>query len=317
MSDSSKSAQWGSFQGYSSPNYTAVPDELFDEQLADLSGAELKVLLYIIRRTFGFKKQSDNISLNQICRGIVSKDGNVLDRGTGLSQQSVLNALKGLIQKNAIIATKRMSKEKGNEPTTYALNILTPSKNHTPPSPKNREGLLKKNKEALPQKIETQETVIQQTDLQHRDISRSTALKEVKEQTQTRGVVGQPDYPSRATLAELTPLSALLSEKQTLLDRRKTTRFSKAPPPELEAALRDVSAKLSDTEHIRENISQAANLYRAWGGVNGSSFASFVYEACAITRQQGSVRKHMPYFFQVLKDLLGLTGAEQGSITPG
>ncbi len=305
MSDSSKSAQWGSFQGYSSPNYTAVPDELFDEQLADLSGAELKVLLYIIRRTFGFKKQSDNISLNQICRGIVSKDGNVLDRGTGLSQQSVLNALKGLIQKNAIIATKRMSKEKGNEPTTYALNILTPSKNHTPPSPKNREGLLKKNKEALPQKIETQETVIQQTDLQHRDISKSTALKNT-------------DGPPRPPAASLTSITTLLAERQALLTQRKNNRFSKKPPPpELEAAIRDVSAKLADTHHMRENISQAANLYRAWGGVNGSSFASFVYEACAITRQQGSVRKQMPYFFQVLRDLLGLTGAEQGSITPG
>jgi hypothetical protein len=52
------------FKGYSSPNYTPVPDELFDEQLPDLSGAELKLLLYIIRRTFGFKKESDNISLN-------------------------------------------------------------------------------------------------------------------------------------------------------------------------------------------------------------------------------------------------------------
>ena len=45
------------FKGYSKPNYTPVPDELFDEQLPDLSGAELKVLLYIIRRTFGFKRR--------------------------------------------------------------------------------------------------------------------------------------------------------------------------------------------------------------------------------------------------------------------
>src|SRR2546423_10454964 len=143
------------FKGYSKPNYTPVPDELFDEQLADLSGAELKVLLYIIRRTFGFKKPSDNISLNQICRGIVTKGGDVLDRGTGLSQQSVLNALKGLIQKKAIIATKRVSKEKGNEPTCYTLNIMPSSKKYTPPSPKNREGLPQKNGGGLPQNLET------------------------------------------------------------------------------------------------------------------------------------------------------------------
>ena len=47
------------FRGYPGPNYTPVPDELFDEQLPDLSGAELKVLLYVIRRTFGFKRESD------------------------------------------------------------------------------------------------------------------------------------------------------------------------------------------------------------------------------------------------------------------
>ena len=71
------------FKGYSKPNYTPVPDELFDEQLPDLSGAELKVLLYIIRRTFGFKKESDNISLNQMLHGITTKEDVVLDRCIG------------------------------------------------------------------------------------------------------------------------------------------------------------------------------------------------------------------------------------------
>ncbi len=145
----------------------------------------------------------------------------------------------------------------------------------------------------------------QETDLHHRDISRSTALKNT-------------DEPPRPPTAALTPITTLLAERQALLTQRKNNRFSKGPPPpELEAAIRDVSAKLADTHHMRENISQAANLYRAWGGVHGSSFAGFVYEACAITRQQDQVKKQMPYFFQVLKDLLGLTGAEQGSITPG
>ena len=84
------------FRGYSRPTYTPVPDELFDEQLPDLSGAELKVLLYIIRRTFGFKKDSDTISLNQICKGIVTRDGRVLDRGTGLNKDTVTKAIKSL-----------------------------------------------------------------------------------------------------------------------------------------------------------------------------------------------------------------------------
>lgn len=44
------------FEGFSSPNFTSVPDEFFDVLAPRLSGSEVKVLLYIIRRTFGFKK---------------------------------------------------------------------------------------------------------------------------------------------------------------------------------------------------------------------------------------------------------------------
>src|SRR5690349_6100842 len=97
------------FRGFRSPNYTQVPDELFDELLADLSGAELKVLLYIIRRTFGFKKDSDSISLSQITSGIETRDGEVLDRGTGLSKASVANAVKSLEARGVILRTRRRS----------------------------------------------------------------------------------------------------------------------------------------------------------------------------------------------------------------
>ena len=71
------------FEGFSSPNYTQVPDEVFDVLAPDLSEAELRVLLYIVRRTFGFKKAADDISLKQLVDGIRTKDGVPLDRGAG------------------------------------------------------------------------------------------------------------------------------------------------------------------------------------------------------------------------------------------
>ncbi len=135
-------AQQTTYQGYASPNYTPVPDELFDEQLPDLSGSELKVLLYIIRRTFGFKKDSDNISLNQLLNGITTKEGIVLDRGTGLTKKTLLEAIKSLVEKNLILTERRRSKEKGDEPSTYRLNIISEPKenNHTPRGVKNTPG---------------------------------------------------------------------------------------------------------------------------------------------------------------------------------
>src|SRR3954462_397415 len=112
------------FRGFRSPNYTPVPDELFDELLVDLSGAELKALLYIIRRTFGFKRDSDNISLSQMLQGIRTRDGRVLDRGVGLSKKTLLLALRTLEERGIILTERRQSAEKSNEPTVYQLNVV-------------------------------------------------------------------------------------------------------------------------------------------------------------------------------------------------
>jgi hypothetical protein len=123
------------FQGFRSPNYTQVPDELFDELLSELSGAELKTLLYIIRRTFGFKRESDNISLSQMLGGIKTTDGRRLDNGAGLSKPTLLKSLRDLTTRNIIIPERRSSREKGNQPTNYRLNILHDANRTTPTGP--------------------------------------------------------------------------------------------------------------------------------------------------------------------------------------
>src|SRR5688500_5918631 len=154
------------YKGYSSPNYTPVPDELFDEQLPDLSGSELKVLLYIIRRTFGFKKDSDNISLNQLLHRNTTKEGILLDRGTGLTKKTLLEAIKSLVEKHLLMTERRRSKEKGDEPTTYRLNVVsdTTENNDTPRGVKITPGGGVKNTPPPSDKnTHTQETVIQKT----------------------------------------------------------------------------------------------------------------------------------------------------------
>jgi hypothetical protein len=71
------------FEGFETPKSTLVPDVVFDRLLTKLGEAELKALLYIIRRTFGFKKDRDPVSFNQFLRGITTKDGEVQDEGCG------------------------------------------------------------------------------------------------------------------------------------------------------------------------------------------------------------------------------------------
>src|SRR3954447_25987413 len=95
------------FSGFVTPRYTPTPDQLFDELLAPglLTEAELRVLLYIVRRTFGWKKDCDDISLSQITRGIVRRDGTRLDWGAGVAKSTAVRAIKGLVEKSVILAT--------------------------------------------------------------------------------------------------------------------------------------------------------------------------------------------------------------------
>jgi len=73
------------------PNYTQTPNILFDEIMRDLNGAELKVMLAVIRKTFGWHKERDRISLTQ------------LEEMTGLSRQGILNAIHGKKKEKSVI----------------------------------------------------------------------------------------------------------------------------------------------------------------------------------------------------------------------
>jgi replication protein O len=146
------------FDGFSSPNYTQVPDELFDILMPQLSEAELRVLLYIIRRTFGWKKNSDDISLKQLVEGIRTKDGGFLDHGAGIGKTSAVKAVKGLVEKGIITAKRNQSTERGYEATTYSLRFRGPLVQIL------NKGASSNSEHALVQNLNTQETVVQETD---------------------------------------------------------------------------------------------------------------------------------------------------------
>lgn len=109
--------------GFDAPRYTPVPDDLFDLWLPHLSGAEVKVLLYICRRTFGFKKDADAISLAQITGGIIKRDGSRLDWGAGVAKSSAVLAIQSLEAKGLILVERQQSAERGDEATVYRLRL--------------------------------------------------------------------------------------------------------------------------------------------------------------------------------------------------
>ena len=106
------------------PNSTQIPDVILDQWMSALTGAELKVLLYVARRTYGFGKERDRISLQQLSRGIRRRDGSVLDYGTGLSVSSVARAAKSLEERGLLFRQLNVDDATGeHNETTYSLNL--------------------------------------------------------------------------------------------------------------------------------------------------------------------------------------------------
>lgn len=88
------------------PNSTQIPNVFFDFIFPNISEADMKCLLYICRRTYGFHKERDRISLSQFVRGIQSSSGEVFDSGSGVSRPAVVGALKNLVGARLVKVTK-------------------------------------------------------------------------------------------------------------------------------------------------------------------------------------------------------------------
>ena len=110
------------FEGFVRPTATPVPDELFDELLPVLNLSELRVLLFIVRCTYGSRRLAADISLRQMMEGLRDGEGYLVAPGLGLSKASICRALRSLRRREIIAAQRQRSKHSGNEPTRYRLN---------------------------------------------------------------------------------------------------------------------------------------------------------------------------------------------------
>jgi phage replication O-like protein O len=101
--------------GIKSPNFTQAPNELFDEWLPKLKLVELRVIMVLIRKTFGWHKIRDRISLTQ------------LEKATGSHRSDILTATKRLIEIGLI--KKDTEGVQGKEQTFYELIVEDNSNN--------------------------------------------------------------------------------------------------------------------------------------------------------------------------------------------
>lgn len=100
-----------------------MPDQLFDELLPLLGLAEMRILLFLIRCTFGSRRPMAEVSLRQMMEGVSDAEGYPLAPGVGMSKATVCRALVSLRRRRVIIAERQRSDDQGNEPTRYRLNM--------------------------------------------------------------------------------------------------------------------------------------------------------------------------------------------------
>lgn len=127
------------------PNTTQIPNIILDEWLPTLNGAEIAVLMVIVRQTYGWHKESDFISITRLIRK------------TGLSSRAISYALKQLKEKGYIQTNGSPETGKTSE---YRIN-LTPAKS----APlQNLQTTPAKNAEVTPAKsADTKETKTKKT----------------------------------------------------------------------------------------------------------------------------------------------------------
>ncbi|MGF7454412.1 replication protein [Pasteurella bettyae] len=89
------------------PNSFQVPNALVDDLMAELGGVELKCYLLVIRKTKGWSKEFDAISLSQFMTF------------TGAGKTAVINALKNLVDAGLLVR-----KVGARNTSVYAINLF-------------------------------------------------------------------------------------------------------------------------------------------------------------------------------------------------
>jgi len=321
MTDTATPEVW-TFGGVETLNGTQIPDAYFDEVMAPLGPSAFTVLMYVARRTFGFKRHSDQISLDQICHGIVTTevrdaDGTVikparrLDHGTGLAKSTVVRALDRLIAAGLIRKRHNIDPHRGQLANTYGIVFkdpaaaapAAPSLPDTRTAPAQEAASLPSSpvrQRDTPCRVRTQAPVAEVDTQQTVETTNSRRQTETSKRTlRVTRVIPSLDSTDSITMTTDDTVMGTLVEQVT------------APVGERIAAL---SAAFGD-DAPQASRTRVLNMQRA-SGLGDTALLALLDEATAIARAQaptitkrgrGGTIIRMPYLLATLRGLVEAT----------
>jgi phage replication O-like protein O len=91
--------------------FTKIANEVFEELVKTaLLGAEFQICFFVIRKTYGYNKKEDRISLTQF------------EKGTNLSRPTVVKSLKNLVAKNVLKRSESLIYKFNKDYETWVVN---------------------------------------------------------------------------------------------------------------------------------------------------------------------------------------------------
>jgi hypothetical protein len=84
------------FKGFATPkeNWSKLPHEMIEAMPFVETVGELKVILYILRHTWGFQDEDKKITLDEFEHGRRRRNGSRIDNGLGLTRPTIIDGLK-------------------------------------------------------------------------------------------------------------------------------------------------------------------------------------------------------------------------------
>lgn len=110
------------FAGFDDPseNWVKLPKAIYENLDRFTTMAEMKVVLYVLRHTWGYGDDWKAMSTDEIANGRKRKDGTRLDAGTGMNKQQVLDGAQRAVD-NGWLRIWHDASDKGRQVKYYML----------------------------------------------------------------------------------------------------------------------------------------------------------------------------------------------------
>ena len=118
----------GCFPGFQKPdrNWSKLPHALIEALSIIETVGELKVILYVLRHTWGYQEydSTKRITTDEFQNGRKHRDGSRMDNGTGLSRHAVRDGVHRAVAHGFLVQEEEIYRDRGRRSFVYRLNML-------------------------------------------------------------------------------------------------------------------------------------------------------------------------------------------------